>query len=103
MLDLEGALIRLVAIEVSSGERKVFYSSNERIVNAPSWLADGSGVVGLIREQATNFSRNQIGFVSYPKGVYSSITRDTNSYSDLSVAASGHTFLQPCQTSFAGI
>jgi eukaryotic-like serine/threonine-protein kinase len=90
MLDLQGALVRLVAIDVSSGERKIFYSSNERIVNAPSWLADGSGVVGLVREKSTNFTRNQIGFVSYPKGIYSPITRDTNSYSDLSVAASGH-------------
>jgi eukaryotic-like serine/threonine-protein kinase len=89
MLDIENGLIRLVAVDAGSGERKPFYSSNERILDRPSWLPDGSGVVGLVREQSSNFTRNQIGFVSYPKGVYSPITRDTGSYSDISVAGSG--------------
>ena len=44
----------------------------------------------LGKEQSSNFARTQIGFVSYPEGVYSPVTRDTNSYSDLSVASSGH-------------
>ena len=44
----------------------------------------------LGREQSSNFNRTQIGFVSYPKGIYSPVTRDTNTYSDLSVDSSGH-------------
>jgi Tol biopolymer transport system component len=47
-------------------------------------------VLVLGKEQSSNFARTQIGFVSYPGGVYSPITRDTNSYSDLSVASNGH-------------
>jgi Tol biopolymer transport system component len=47
-------------------------------------------VLVLSKEQSSNFTRTQIGFVSYPNGVYSAVTRDTNSYSDLSVASSGH-------------
>jgi Tol biopolymer transport system component len=89
MLDLKNGFIRLVAVDAATGQRKAFYSSNERIVGQTAWLPDGGGVLGVVREQSTNFTRNQIGYVSYPKGVYSPVTRDTNSYSDLSLASSG--------------
>lgn len=90
VLDFGSGLIRLVAVDAATGRRKVFSSSNERIFDKPSWLSDGSGVLGLVREQSSNFTWSQIGFVSYPKGVSSPVTRDTNSYSDLSVDGSGH-------------
>ncbi len=90
MLDVTNGLIRLVAVDVNSTERKAFFSGNQRIFDKPSWLPDGSGLLVLGKEQSSNFARTQIGFVSYPAGVYSPITRDTNSYSDLSVASSGH-------------
>ena len=90
MLDVANGLIRLVAVDATTGQRKAFFSSNQRIFDKPSWLPDGSGVLVLGREQSSNFARTQIGFVSYPKGMYSPVTRDTNSYSDLSVASSGH-------------
>jgi serine/threonine protein kinase len=89
VLDVGNGLIRLVALNVSNGRRKAFYSSNERIAGMPAWLPDGSGMVVLGRQKASNYTRTQIGFVSYPKGVYSAVTRDTTSYSDLSVANSG--------------
>jgi eukaryotic-like serine/threonine-protein kinase len=90
VVDVANGLIRLAAVDAVSGQRTAFFSSNERIVDKPSWLPDGSGVLGLVREQSSNFTRSQIGFVSYPKGQYSPVTRDTNSYSDLSLAADGH-------------
>jgi serine/threonine protein kinase/Tol biopolymer transport system component len=88
--DTERGLVELVAVDASSGQRKAFFSGHERFFGNPSWLPDGSGVLVLEREQSTNFNRTQIGFVSYPKGIYSPVTRDTNSYSDLSVDSSGH-------------
>lgn len=90
VLDYGNGFVSLVAVDVASGQRKAFFSSNERFFGTPSWLPDGSGVLGLVGEQGSNFTRNQIGFVSYPQGVYSPVTRDTNSYSDLSVASTGH-------------
>ena len=90
MLDVGNGLIRLVAVDATSGQRKAFFSSNDRIVETPSWLPEGNGVLVLGKEQSTNFTRRQIGFVSYPKGVYSAVTRDTRTYSDLSIANSGH-------------
>ncbi|MFZ1005667.1 MAG: protein kinase [Candidatus Sulfotelmatobacter sp.] len=87
--DVNNGLIRLVAVDAADGQRKAFFTSNERFLDKPAWLPDGSGVLGLVREQSTNFTRTQIGFISYPQGVYSPVTRDTNSYSDLSVAGNG--------------
>jgi serine/threonine protein kinase len=87
--DVEHGFIELVGINVATGKRTPFFSSRERILDQPSWLPDGSGVLVLEREQSTNFNRTQIGFVSYPKGIYSPVTRDTNSYSGLSVDGSG--------------
>jgi serine/threonine protein kinase len=90
VLDVSNGLIKLVAVDAASGQRRAFFSSNERILDQPSWLPDRSGVLGLVRERSNNFTRNQIGFISFPKGVYSPVTRDTNNYSDLSVAGIGH-------------
>jgi eukaryotic-like serine/threonine-protein kinase len=91
MLDFRTGLVRLVAVNTKTGERKPFSSSDQRIFDKPTWMPDGSCVLGLVREQSTNFSRSQIGFVTYPGGVVSPVTRDINTYSDLSVDASGHT------------
>jgi serine/threonine protein kinase/Tol biopolymer transport system component len=89
VVDVASGLIRLAAVDATNGGRKAFYGSNERVVDRPAWLPDGSGVLVLSSEQSSNFTRTQIGFVSYPQGVYSSVTRDTSSYSDLSTASSG--------------
>jgi serine/threonine protein kinase len=88
--DTEHGLAELVGIDIGSGQRKAFFSSHERLFDKLAWLPDGSGVLVLGREQSTNFNRSQIGFVSYPQGKYSPVTRDTNIYSDLSIDNSGH-------------
>jgi eukaryotic-like serine/threonine-protein kinase len=89
MLDLGNGLIRLMAVDARTGESRAFYSSNQRIADKPTWAPAGNGVLVLAKEQSSNFARTQIGFVSYPKGEFFPVTRDTNSYSDLSVANSG--------------
>jgi serine/threonine protein kinase/Tol biopolymer transport system component len=80
----------LVAIEVASGQQKVFFNSNvfnsnDRIFEPEAWLPDGSGLLGL----SSNFKQKQIAVVSFPDGKVSPITRDTSTYSDLSLAANG--------------
>jgi serine/threonine protein kinase len=82
--------VTLTTVDASTAERKDFFASQQRFVESPAWLPDGSGVLVLYREQSSNFTRSQIGFVSYPRGQFSPITKDTNSYSDLSVDGSGH-------------
>jgi serine/threonine protein kinase len=75
----------LVAIDVVSGQQKVFFNNNERIFEPQAWLPDGSALLGL----SSNFKQKQIAFVSFPDGKVSPITHDTNTYSDLSLAANG--------------
>jgi eukaryotic-like serine/threonine-protein kinase len=83
------ALQSLVAVDVASGKSKVIFDDNIRVFAGLKWMPDGSGLVGFETDQAWNFNRNQIAFLSYPGGKLFPITRDTNTYSDLSVAASG--------------
>jgi serine/threonine protein kinase/Tol biopolymer transport system component len=83
-----GYMARLVAVEVSSGRQRLFFEGNEQFLD-PTWLPDGQGLLGLVRGERSNFNQVQIMFVSYPGGKSSPVTRDTNSYADLSMAASG--------------
>jgi serine/threonine protein kinase/dipeptidyl aminopeptidase/acylaminoacyl peptidase len=79
----------LVAIDVASRQQKVIFSSNEQFFQNPTWLPDSSGLLGLSRGPGSNYQTTQISFVSYPGGKLSPITRDTNNYGDLSIAADG--------------
>ena len=76
----------LVGFDVSSGKQRLFFTSAMDIVQRPVWMPDGVGVLAQ-----TNLGRRQIVFVSYPDGVLHNVTRDTNNYSEPSLAADGRT------------
>ena len=76
----------LVTFDVSSGKQRLFFASAMDIVQLPVWMPDGSGVIAQ-----TNLGRRQIVFVSYPTGMVHNVTRDTNNYSEPSLAADGRT------------
>jgi eukaryotic-like serine/threonine-protein kinase len=79
----------LVAIDVASGRRTLVLGGNGQFFQSPTWSPDGSGLLGLLRGKGSNFNQDQIAFLSYPDGKLSPVTRDTNTYSDLSIAADG--------------
>jgi len=79
----------LVAIDVQSGKRNLFAISPNLYLHRPEWLPDGSGL--LVLADNAYGSQTQIVFVSFPSGKISPVTRDTNSYADLSLSADGHT------------
>ena len=79
----------LVAIDVASGQQKLFFTGNQLFFQSPTWLPGNSGFLGLVRDPTSNFLRDQIAFLSYPDGKLSRVTRDTNKYSDLSASADG--------------
>jgi serine/threonine protein kinase len=91
ILQPENAVTGLTAIDAATGQQNVFFRSGFGILSSPVWLPDGSGLLYLLRDQSSNWLRNQIGFVSYSTGKSREITRDINNYSDLSLAADGHT------------
>jgi serine/threonine protein kinase len=78
----------LLTLDVASGKRKLFFTSNASIVQRAVWMPDQSGLLA----QST-FGRNQIVFVSYPDGKSHDVTRDTNNYSEPSLASDGHTLV----------
>jgi serine/threonine protein kinase/Tol biopolymer transport system component len=82
-------LSALAAIDVESGKRNLFVISNDLFFTRSVWLPNGSGLLALgVHPFST---QGQIVLVSYPSGKVSPVTRDTNAYADLSVAADGHT------------
>jgi eukaryotic-like serine/threonine-protein kinase len=82
-------LSALAAIDVETGKRNLFVFSNDLYLTRPVWLPDGSGLLALATHAFS--PEPQIVFISFPSGKVSSVTRDTNAYADLGVAADGRT------------
>jgi serine/threonine protein kinase len=81
------ALSGLAAIDVATGKRNLFVTEDRLFFVRPMWLADGKGL--LVLGQLPYAAQWQIFFVSYPDGKLTPVTRDTNSYVDLSLSADG--------------
>ena len=82
------ALTGLVAVDTDNGQQRLVLASDSTLIS-PTWLPDGSGLLALERSRSSNFTQQQIVFVIYPEGKLDPVTRDTNNYSDLSIAATG--------------
>jgi len=78
----------LVALDVAGGQQKVFFTSASDIIQRPVWMPDQSGLLAQ-----SSLVHAQIVFVSYPDGKLHNVTRDTNFYSEPSVAADGRTLV----------
>jgi eukaryotic-like serine/threonine-protein kinase len=78
----------LVTLDLASGKQKLFFTSGTSIVQRPVWMPDQSGLLAQ-----SSFNHNQIVFVSYPDGILHDVTRDTNNYSEPSIAADGRTLV----------
>ena len=79
----------IITIDLATGKKITIFAAAKKFVGYPTWLPDGSGFLALSWDQSSNFTRSQIVFVS-KDGVLTPVTRDTNDYSDLSLAGSGH-------------
>jgi len=82
----------VISIDPNTGTRKRTISrpASTRLT-ALAWLPGGKGLVVTFSTQETNFSRQQLGLVSYPDGKFRPITADTNDYRSLSVSSDGTT------------
>jgi serine/threonine protein kinase len=84
------SLSGLVAVDPLSGKQTLLYVDNGYL-ERPAWLADGSGLLALLRDKEANYMRNQIVEISLPAGTLRRVTHDLNDYSDLRLTADGHT------------
>jgi len=83
------ALSGLVAIDPETGKRNLFMTADRLYFVRPLWLPEGKGL--LVMGQLPYAAQQQIFFVSFPDGKITPVTRDTNSYIDLSLSADGQT------------
>ncbi len=84
-----GALSGLAAIDPESGKMKLFMTAPRLFFFRPTWLPDSKGM--LVIGQLAYAAQWQIFFVSFPDGKITQVTRDTNSYIDLSLSSDGRT------------
>jgi eukaryotic-like serine/threonine-protein kinase len=82
----------LVAIDVATGAERLVPTPDWRVVSRVAWLPDGSGLVVNAQESAAE-SSNQMFLVDYPSGETRRITSDLSSYSGLSLAPDGESFV----------
>jgi serine/threonine protein kinase len=82
-----GGLSGLASIDVETGKLNLFMTAESLFFVRPMWLPDGRGM--LVLGQLPYAAQWQIFFVSYPDGKVTPVTRDTNSYVDLSLSADG--------------
>ena len=85
----QGALGGMTVFDAETGKRTDFLISKDWFISRPVWLPDGSGLLALGSALFSN--QQQIFHIAYPSGKISPVTRDTSSYTDLSLAADGHT------------
>ncbi len=75
--------------DLGSGKRKRFESFADKLPAEVKWIS--SGLLVLYQQAGSQFSRQQVGFVSFDDGLIRPITRDTNSYATLTISADAKT------------
>ena len=79
----------LVALNPNDGTTRIFYESNDTILQDDTWLPSGKGLVVIYRGSANNFIIRQVGIITYPEGILHTVTADTNDYLTPSVSSDG--------------
>jgi len=78
-------------MDVASGKAQVLAGPQSFVYNKSVWLPDGRGLLVQYQDLSAGLNHNQIGFVSYPRGEFHTITKDTNSYESLTLSADAKT------------
>jgi serine/threonine protein kinase len=85
--------------DVASNREKPLFAFPDKRISELTWMPDGRGLLVRYEDRNTNYSRGQIGYVSYPAGKFEPLTNDTNDYRTLSLSGDGRTLttiqLQP--------
>jgi serine/threonine protein kinase len=81
----------VISIDPDTGAQRTISRPPYTVLSNVSWLPDGRALAVIFSNMETNFSRQQVGLISYPDGKFHPITADTNDYANLSVSADGAT------------
>ena len=81
------ALGQLIVFDLTTRQKTVVMSTNDRQLFHPQWSSDQRSVLLLYDAKTDGATHHQIGAVSYPDGEFRTITNDTNHYVGLSLSA----------------
>ena len=85
-----GAFGAISLFDLNSGKvQTLSFAAQE--MSAMQWSNDGNGMFVVFRQKGPDLGRMQIGYVSLSDGQVRPISRDTNSYSTLSLSGDGKT------------
>jgi eukaryotic-like serine/threonine-protein kinase len=102
-LQKNGHLTELDEIDIATGKASVLAGSPDRAIFDGVWMPDGSGVLNLYRGPESGYARQQIGFMSAGSQRFSQITKDTSSYSTLTVSSDGRNIASVQQRQYADL
>ena len=77
--------------DVANSREKPLFAFVDKRVFELAWTPVGRGLLVRYADRSTNYTRGQIGYVSYPEGKFEPLTNDTNNYSTLSLSDDGRT------------
>jgi eukaryotic-like serine/threonine-protein kinase len=77
--------------DLDSGKMRRFATFSDKTPFELKWLPDGRGIFAVYQQAGPRFSRSQIGFLPDAGGELRPITRDTNTYTTLTLSADGKT------------
>ncbi|HJR59928.1 MAG TPA: protein kinase [Vicinamibacterales bacterium] len=83
---------QIVLVNTADGSERILPTPEWRQVNRVAWLPDGTGLLANAQESAGE-SSSQIFLVQYPSGAVRRLTNDLTSYTELSVAPDGKSFV----------
>lgn len=78
-------------LDLSSGQTRSFARFEDKFVHTIMWAVDGRGLFTGYYQRGPAFYNSQIGYVSYPSGIFRSVTNDTSSYPTLAISEDGKT------------
>ncbi len=89
----------MVTIDPETGKQKTISKFPFTFISKVAWLPDGRALAVIVQGAETNFTRQQVGLITYPEGKFRPITADTNDYAMLSVSSDGKTIATVMQQS----
>ena len=97
------ALSKILMDPIKGGNVETLIRMQDKILANALWLRSGHGLVTRYTERISPIARAQIGYVSYPGGEFTTITRDTNDYKSLSLSGDGKTIATVQQKTAANL
>jgi serine/threonine protein kinase len=82
---------RVLLFDVATNQEVLLVSLPDKRFTGVTWLPDGRGLFVLYSDKSTNFTRGQVGYLSYPAGKLEPLTNDTNNYNSIALSGDGRT------------